>query len=60
MFIISIFLEIQNLIIQCEYPFQIFLSSNYEWNLSSAGLERCFDRAEVGGSNPLGSTQYLM
>jgi len=27
-----------------------------KWDLSSVGLERCFDRAEVMGSNPLGPT----
>ena len=29
------------------------------WDLSSVGLERCFDRAEVMGSNPLGPTDIF-
>ena len=27
--------------------------------VSSAGLERCLDRAEVAGSNPVGATNKL-
>ena len=30
--------------------------SDDDWNVSSVGSERCFDRAEVTGSSPVRST----
>ena len=35
-----------------------FLTS-YFWDISSVGLERCLDRAEVTGSNPVYPTLHV-